>query len=404
MSRNKTILTLIVTIFMITLLTSGLAAVKADSTLDYEGWVQRFSSLDYRQVFALDSEPLELPQSDLKEFSEEGQDKLFDLASRFGEEELEKDEFKEITNNSLLINSQRTGFSFAGDEILEVDRNSLNNRLNLSADFREDLSEDGEDDLKSAADLALEYNLGDRATLRAGYGERVFALQSEELVQEEEEQLASLAVEDGEEELSSQSLADNEDFSEEDSFSAENFQDEFSEAAIVDNREENTADNQPRTQYVEEDREADMVVNPGQLGLTIKPFDNLSFSADYHQQDVFSSSSQDYTVLGLEYQDSLGNLRASYQFDSLSESRQSISGLEVDFLDLATLSASYKLLDLDELEDTLQTEWDLGLDLNVSDFSSLSFGYQMVDSLPDLVNEDSEGQESSISASFEIRF
>ncbi len=374
------------------------AGVGAESVLNYESWIQRFSGPDYNQVFALDTEPLRLPDSGFREFSEEGQDKLFDLASRFGEEQLEEEEFREISRNTLLTGSISADFSLTDstDSIDSTDSSedlaaasSLNNRLQLSADHREILY--GEQ-WESKTEVSLEFDLGRWATLRAGYGEqelRLSQLNIDSIAAEVEGDNPEIAEEDF-------AVLSTHDFTEAEVVSEDRGGQQLDTGIIDSELQQNDA--------VLTDSAASLTTNPGQVGITIRPFDNLSFSADYRQEDIFNSSSQDYAILGLEYRDSLGNLRASYQFDSLSESRQSISGLELDFLELATLSASYKLLDLDELENRLQTEWDLGLDLNVSDFSSLSLGYQLIDSYSEQETEDSENQESSISASFEIRF
>ncbi len=374
------------------------AGVGAESVLNYESWIQRFSGPDYNQVFALDTEPLRLPDSGFREFSEEGQDKLFDLASRFGEEQLEEEEFREISRNTLLTGSISADFSLTDstDSIDSTDSSedlaaasSLNNRLQLSADHREILY--GEQ-WESKTEVSLEFDLGRWATLRAGYGEqelRLSQLNIDSIAAEVEGDNPEIAEEDF-------AVLSTHDFTEAEVVSEDRGGQQVDTGIIDSELQQNDA--------VLTDSAASLTTNPGQVGITIRPFDNLSFSADYRQEDIFNSSSQDYAILGLEYRDSLGNLRASYQFDSLSESRQSISGLELDFLELATLSASYKLLDLDELENRLQTEWDLGLDLNVSDFSSLSLGYQLIDSYSEQETEDSENQESSISASFEIRF
>jgi len=374
------------------------AGVGAESVLNYESWIQRFSGPDYNQVFALDTEPLRLPDSGFREFSEEGQDKLFDLASRFGEEQLEEEEFREISRNTLLTGSISADFSLTDstDSIDSTDSSedlaaasSLNNRLQLSADHREILY--GEQ-WESKTEVSLEFDLGRWATLRAGYGEqelRLSQLNIDSIAAEVEGDNPEIAEEDF-------AVLSTHDFTEAEVVSEDRGGQQLDTGIIDSELQQNDA--------VLTDSAASLTTNPGQVGITIRPFDNLSFSADYRQEDIFNSSSQDYAILGLEYRDSLGNLRASYQFDSLSENRQSISGLELDFLELATLSASYKLLDLDELESRLQTEWDLGLDLNVSDFSSLSLGYQLIDSYSEQETEDSENQESSISASFEIRF
>jgi len=362
--------------------------VGAESVLNYESWVQSFSGPDYNQVFALDTEPLRLPDSGFREFSEEGQDKLFDLASRFGEEQLEEEEFREISRNTLLTDSISADFSLT-ESTEDLAAISLINRLQLSADHRETLYGEQQE---SKTEVSLEFDLGSWATLRAGYGEQELRLSQfniDSIAAEDEEDNPEIAEEDF-------AVLSTHDFTEAEVVSEERGEQQLDTGIIDGDLQQNEA--------VRTDSADSLTTNPGQVGITIRPFDNLSFSADYRQEDIFNSSSQDYAILGLEYRDSLGNLRASYQFDSLSENRQSISGLELDFLELATLSASYKLLDLDELESRLQTEWDLGLDLNVSDFSSLSLGYQLIDSYSDQETEDSENQESSISASFEIRF
>ena len=401
--------------------------VGAESVLNYESWVQHFSGPDYNQVFALDTEPLRLPDSGFREFSEEGQDKLFDLASRFGEEQLEEEEFREISRNSLLTGSLSADFSLTdstdssdSSEDLAA-ASSLSDRLQLSADHREILYGEQQE---SKTEVSLEFDLGRWATLRAGYGEQELRLSQLNVDSAAEAPGDNPEIsEEGFSVLSTRDFSEVEDVSGDRDFSGESdFSGERDFSGVSEERKE-SEEGEDREERAEQQLDTGIInrnlqqndavrahsapsltTNPGQVGITIRPFDNLSFSADYRQEDIFSSSSRDYAILGLEYRDSLGNLRASYQFDSFSENRQSISGLELDFLDLATLSASYKLLDLDELENRLQAEWDLGLDLNVSDFSSLSLGYQLIDSYSDQETEDSENQESSISASFEIRF
>lgn len=145
------------------------------------------------------------------------------------------------------------------------------------------------------------------------------------------------------------------------------------------------------------------------IGLTYKTNDKLTLSADFIENDRFTDYKNDEnlntntSIFGVEYNDSLGTFRASYQLDSSDDLNQRITGLEFDFNNLATFSASYKLLDPKDLESTLesQTAWDLGLGLNINEKYGLNFGYEIIE---DKSGELKTENEKNIKASFEIDF
>jgi nucleoside diphosphate kinase len=97
----------------------------------------------------------------------------------------------------------------------------------------------------------------------------------------------------------------------------------------------------------------------------------------------------------------MGTIRASYQIDLNDELIQRITGVELDFNNLATFSASYKLLDPENIESTLksQTAWDLGLGVTLNENYGLNLGYELIET-----EDESEESERNISASFEINF
>lgn len=142
------------------------------------------------------------------------------------------------------------------------------------------------------------------------------------------------------------------------------------------------------------------------IGLAYQTSDRVTLSADYienNQLDTLDNAelNGNSTVFGLQYTDPMGTIRASYQLDLGDELTQRITGVELDFNNLATFSASYKLLDPESIESTLrsQTAWDLGLGVTLNDNYGLNLGYELIES------EDQEAEsERNVSASFEINF
>ncbi len=156
------------------------------------------------------------------------------------------------------------------------------------------------------------------------------------------------------------------------------------------------------------------------FGISYKTSDRVTVSADYISGDVFTGDTSS-TILGLEYVDDQGKLRAKYKVDQGEEMKETVTGLELDLKDLVTFSASYKLLDPKLLRNQLYNKqgqlnkslneeavWDFGVDFNLSDVSSLSIGYKLINNKESEEKgdskEDKEEKESSIKASFQIEF
>jgi len=381
MRRTRLTLIMIFAFIIINIFASGI--VRADNLSNSDTWLERFNGNDVRQVFALDNTGLELPDDEFRQFSDEGQEKLFALASQFGEEQYEEDELFSMVNNSEGIRDLR--------EVLQLN-SAENNRIDLPFGQEAYITADqkvGEGELGSErlTSFNLSYDMNPSMTIRAGIGQK--STSSWENINDE--------IEIDEDELIDESDRDSDIAS---TASLDNFDDSQNSESDVDavQRAEEI-----QTQFVEQLSEM------AQLGFSYQPANNILVSADYISDNIFSSSAGSSTVFGLEYQDNAGNIRASYQIDNYEEMRQTITGLELDLLDLATLSTSYKLFDINNLQDTIESqggwEFDIGLDLNVTDTSRLSIGYQMLDNMntagqiPDL-----EEVESNVQASFEIRF
>ncbi len=381
MRQTRLILAIIFAFIIINIFMPGV--VEADNLSNSDTWLQSFNGNDVRQVFALDSTGLELPDDEFRQFSDEGQEKLFKLASQFGEEQYEEDELFSMVQESEGIRDLR--------EVLQLN-SSNDNRLDLpfgreayiSADQRSGETERGQESLTS---FNLSYDMNPSMTIRAGIGQR---------------SSSSWEENDNNLEIDEDDLIDdiNEDSNTVSAANLDNFNDRQNQETDV---EAARAAEEIQTQFVEQLSEM------AQLGISYQPVSNVFVSADYISDNIFNPSGGSSTVFGLEYQDNLGNIRASYQIDNYEEMRQTITGLELDLLDLATLSTSYKLFDINSLQDTLESqggwELDIGLDLNVTDSSRLSFGYQMLDSL-NTAGEipDFDQVESNVQASFEIRF
>ncbi len=142
------------------------------------------------------------------------------------------------------------------------------------------------------------------------------------------------------------------------------------------------------------------------LGISYQSSENLIFSADYVEEDIEPENSENSTIFGVEYIDEIGQLKASYQIDEGGEGKGTITGIELALPDIATLSASYQLLDPLRVENRLnkETVWDFGIDVNLTDFSSLSVGYQLRKNKEEAEILDKDKEESKFQASFTIDF
>ncbi len=143
-----------------------------------------------------------------------------------------------------------------------------------------------------------------------------------------------------------------------------------------------------------------------QLGIAYQSSENLIISADYIEDDIETNDNGNSTIFGIKYIDDKGQLKASYQVDNGEEGKGTITGVELALPDIATLSASYKLLNPEFIQARLNKEsvWDFGLDVNLSEVSSLSIGYQLKKNNEEEESQAQESEESKFQASFKIDF
>src|SRR5690554_2853074 len=145
------------------------------------------------------------------------------------------------------------------------------------------------------------------------------------------------------------------------------------------------------------------------LGISYKTTDKITISADYIDGDQ-EGLSDFSTILGVEYADDSGLIKYHYQIDfdemDFSTIRKMASGVEFGIRDQAIFNASYQLLKPEDLENQLKgSVWDFGLDLNLTDITTLSLGYQFTKPDDDVLELNTQQEkESNIKAQFEIKF
>jgi hypothetical protein len=294
-------------------------------------------------------ESLDLSQE--KYFSESAREELLGIASQF-ESSTDIDDI-EIDNSS---------FNLTGNGSQQNPGLQLLSDLNLNTDYNQEIIDD---EIIRETQLQLEYAINSRALIRAGYS----------LSNHEWWELQTVNVGATETESSQNTGISSDDL-------------------LL------TPENSNRV-FIEEQE------SRRSLGLAYQTSDRLTVSADFIENndlDTFNNDSDlnaDSTVFGLQYNDPMGTIRASYQIDLNDELTQRITGVELDFNNLATFSASYKLLDPEDLESTLrsQTAWDLGLGVTFDENYGLNLGYELIEN-----QENEEENERNISASFEINF
>lgn len=304
----------------------------------------------------------DLSLSQDKSFSQSARKELLGIASQFDSAE---------DQNIGQLNFEADNFSLAETKIKNSQRLNLLNDLNFNADY----SKMENDKSETTADFNLEYALNSRTLIRAGYSilnEEWWGLENRK----------SAALDNGTQSESEESKpdADNQD--------SDNLELENTEYRRVYNKE---------------------IDSSRSLGVAYKSSDRVTISADFIDNKEFGSYynedwdlAGDSTVFGVEYSYPKGSIiRARYQVDSAEDVIQRTTGFDFAFNNLATFSASYKLLDPKELEDTLvkqQTAWDLGLGVSLSEDYGMSLGYELIE------GEDQEEAERKIKASFEINF
>jgi hypothetical protein len=298
-----------------------------------------------------DMESLDLSQE--KGFSEEGRDQLLGIASQYD---------SQTGIDDIEIDS--TAFNLTGNGIDNNPNLQLLTDLTLDAKYSEAVVDDK---LEKETDLNFEYAVSSRALIRAGY-----TLANTEWWEKQTVKTESTKT-------------------------AENEEDENLLNEDVDLLSVNSSESVFR-------EEQDIRRS---LGLAYSTSDQLTLSADYIENNEFQAyiGNREYsgnsTVFGLQYNDKMGTIRAMYQLNLSDDVTEQITGVELDFNNLATFSAAYKLLDPEQIESTLssQTAWDLGIGVNLNEDYGLNLGYEIIN------DEDDETEaETNISASFEINF
>lgn len=295
-------------------------------------------------------ESLDLSQE--KTFSDSAREELLGIASQF-----------ESSTDIDDIEIENSNFNLTGNGSQQNPGLQLLSDLNLNTDVNKQIIDD---EIVNETQLQLEYTINSRALIRAGY-----SLANREWWEIQNTQAAAA------EEAEDQNLSIN--------------------------GEESAVDTNINTERVfKEESESSR-----SLGLAYQTSDRFTVSADYIENNKLNTFNSDLdlnantTVFGLQYDDPMGTIRASYQIDLNDELIQRITGVELDFNNLATFSASYKLLDPEDLESTLksQTAWDLGLGVTLNENYGLNLGYELIET-----EDQSEESERNISASFEINF
>ncbi|MFW6029332.1 MAG: hypothetical protein ACOCRO_03670 [Halanaerobiales bacterium] len=139
------------------------------------------------------------------------------------------------------------------------------------------------------------------------------------------------------------------------------------------------------------------------LGIDYRGNERLTFSADLIND--LASYDKDYsTYFTIQYEDESGVIRYINQND-FGDIKAHINSIEFGYRDLATLHTSYKVVNPKRLEEKFQESiWDIGLDFNLNDISSLSFGYQFKEGRNNDFDNEQEDNESNINAQFEFEF
>lgn len=333
---------------------------------------------DFNSQYDLADYSFKLPDDDLKSFSLDAQRELFGLASLYGEINTEIPTL-EFAEKLTLSNGKGRYIDYLSDEI----NNSLNLAISPGIILNADYSEDNEElETIREANVSLEYWVNNKTLIRAEYGQ----------ASREWWDVHNITI-DEDDVLLDKSDQTNETEKTDPVYNSDSkvLPDEIVDEKVLE-----------EPVYMEEKKEK------GRVGISYKTSEKITVSADYVDDD-FNADSDFSTILGVQYQDEKGTLWYEYQIDHGNESKQTVTGLELGLNDLATFTASYKLLDTDLLTDSLKKEstWDFGIDFSLSDLSSLSIGYQLKNN--EEINLEEEGlqeenKESNIEAQLEIKF
>lgn len=301
----------------------------------------------------------EIDLSQEKSFSQSAREELLGIASQFDSEEDQAIDELSFENENFSLTE--TTFN-----------NSKHLNILTDLDFDANYSKKEDEKLETTANFQLEYALNSRTLIRAGY-----SILNEEWWDVQNNSSTAANIEDGNNIINNGESIDNDN------------------PAVVNNNVRKVYQNE-----MESSRS---------LGLAYKSNDRVTLSADFIDNKDFGNSydedlefAGDSTVFGVEYNYPEGSsIRARYQVDTTADDvTQRITGLDFAFNNLATFSASYKLLDLNQLTDDLnqqKTAWDLGLGVNINENYGLALGYELIEG-------EEEEAEKKIRASFEINF
>ena len=361
-------------------------------------------------ALSLDTNRLFLPSdNDLiekeKNFSLEGQEKLFDLASQFDRiENSEGFSFSaDLLNEEISLDRVIT---YDGEELKSISY-SPDTQININTNYSEDL-----ENLESLVQTSfnLNYKLNSKTTVRAAYDllgktwENSNKLDSREVEDSDSESNESTEKDASELDDNSEdtTITDDENNGNEDQSDKTNEELEKSDKQITG--EDTSSDNETNDfQSLFNSR----IDQQGSVGISYQTSNRISFSADYVKNNIFRETKGDSTIFGLEYVDEEGKLRARYEIVDGEDTQETITGLELDLKNLASFSASYTLLNPQQIRDKLNKEsvWDFGVDFNLSEETSFSIDYQLKDKSDNLENDNFlDEKESNINASFKINF
>ena len=182
----------------------------------------------------------------------------------------------------------------------------------------------------------------------------------------------------------------------------------------------------------EYDRDLNEMINSSNMdsrfGIRYQTTDNIKLFGDYVYNNILEETGRS-TVFGLEYNNYDSIISAEYRVgdDRTIDGEAASStqyGVTYRYSDLASFSASYKLLDKQQLEDLKDQEWDFGVGFNLNEQTSFQMGVQLYNQVnTEILNNDgsdgddesSDGtndsnvstdteKETTVEASFQIKF
>src|SRR5690554_1785780 len=331
--------------------------------------------------FHLTEYQLRLPENRM-ELSPEAQDELLNLAALYANRTI-------TINKEPVLNNLSQGL----ENSLIIDRPAQEDRQEslvlkplpgvlVNADFKQEEKEDWT--IEENTNISLQYWMNNRTLIRAEY----------DLASTRWWDTQAIVLNDEDEQREEDINNDNDDKN------YENPERQKNEGEMIPDEGYN-----PQKEAIF-NRE---ISEKSRLGISYKTTDRITVSADYIDGDE-EGLSDFSTILGVEYADDTGLIRYHYQIDfdemDFSTIRKMASGVEFGIRDQAIFNASYQLLKPEDLENQLQgSVWDFGLDLNLTDITTLSLGYQFTKPDDDVLELNTQQEkESNIKAQFEIKF